>query len=42
MVEWETRGSQKAVPIGREGSSPSLAIVFEMCEGEDDEDYDYD
>ena len=25
MVEWETRGPQKAVPLWREGSSPSLA-----------------
>lgn len=25
VVEWQTRSSQKAVPTGREGSSPSLA-----------------
>jgi hypothetical protein len=24
VVEWQTRGPQKAVPTGREGSSPSL------------------
>ena len=27
VVEWETRSSQKAVPTGREGSSPSLATA---------------
>ena len=25
VVEWQTRGPQKAVPTGREGSTPSLA-----------------